>query len=310
MRVAILAGGPSPEGQGSFLSADAAGQALRELGHETEVVDISVPDFWKRLPDFEAAFIAGHGWYAEDGKLQGLLEVMGLPYTGSGVLASSVGMHKPTFKSLMVAHGIETLPWEPVSRGATAAQISRVTAGIGLPLFAKPASNGESFEAGIVRSDKDLRELLAEEGEYSSDEFIAEPFLTGNTFTVGVLDIDGKIEALPVLEAVSLREFYDSEAKQDPSLHEYRCPAPIPDSLRDRMQELAVRVFTVCGCRGVARVDFMLSEDRPVVLEVNTVPGLTLQGNLAAMAKASGLGYRRVVEIMLQSAFDRPAYCP
>ncbi|MFG3024714.1 ATP-grasp domain-containing protein [Streptomyces sp. NPDC048254] len=310
MRIAILAGGPSPEGQGSFLSAEEAGRALKELGHSAELVDMAEPAFWTRVTTYDAAFIAGHGWYAEDGKLQGLLEVLGVPYTGSGVLASSVGMHKPTFKNLMVAEGINTLPWAPVSRGATSETISQVTTKLGLPLFVKPASNGESFEAGIVRSDEDFEKLLSAESEYSSQEFIAEPFIESNTLTVAVLEINGTVKPLPVLEAISLNEFYDSEAKQDPSLHEYRCPAPLPDFLTERIQELAVRVFTVCGCRGVARVDFMLSEGRPVVLEVNTVPGLTLQGNLAAMADASGMGYKRVIEIMLQSAFDRPSYCP
>ncbi|WP_030574751.1 D-alanine--D-alanine ligase family protein [Streptomyces aureocirculatus] len=310
MHVGVLAGGPSPEGKGSLLSADSAAKALANLGNTSELIDISEPGFWSRLTKVQAAFIAGHGWYAEDGKLQGLLELLGVPYTGPGVLASALGMHKPTFKQVLVGKGIPTLPWATLNKTASQEEIAKATDRLGFPLFAKPASNGESFEAGIVRTVGELQELLASDGPYSSQEYIVEPFVTGNTLTIGVLQEADRLIPLPVLEAVSHNEFYDAESKQNPDLHEYRCPAPLPDHVIETITQLALRAWEACSCHGVTRFDFMLAERGPVMLEMNTVPGLTRQGNLAAMAEASGLGLNRVIELMLESAFNRPTYCP
>ncbi|MFI1015827.1 D-alanine--D-alanine ligase [Streptomyces sp. NPDC020965] len=310
MHVGVLAGGPSPEGEGSFLSAESASKALGDLGHTSELIDLSEPGFWSRLKKVDAGFIAGHGWYAEDGKLQGLLEVLGVPYTGPGVLASALGMHKPTFKQLLVGKGIPTLPWASLTKAASREEIAKVIDRLGLPLFAKPASNGESFEAGIIRSMDDLQELLTSDGLYSSHEYIVEPFATGNTLTIGILQDGDRLIPLPVLEAVSHNEFYDAESKQNPDLHEYLCPAPVAPHITDRITELALLAWQACGCHGISRFDFMLNEQGPVMLEMNTVPGLTRQGNLAAMAEASGLGFNRIIELMLNSASNRPTYCP
>ncbi|WP_406199084.1 MULTISPECIES: ATP-grasp domain-containing protein [unclassified Streptomyces] len=307
MRIAVLIGGPSPEGEGSYTSGEPAAKALSDLGHSVDLLDMLDVEFWKKLPDYEAAFIAGHGWYAEDGKLQGMLEMLRFPYTGSGVLASALGMHKPTFKQLMAAHGIPTLPSAVLRRGMSNTEIRQTLSALEFPLFVKPASSGDSFEAGIVRSVEDVARLLNGEGKYVSQDYLAEPYLSTNTMTVGVLEIDGEVRALPVLEAVSKNEFYDNEAKNDPNLTEYKCPAPVPDELSERMRSIALRVFELCGCYGVGRVDFMMSQDGPVVLELNTVPGMALTGNLATMANADGISYEGMIGAILSSGMKRPA---
>ncbi|MFD9565085.1 D-alanine--D-alanine ligase [Streptomyces sp. NPDC059994] len=309
MRIGVIVGGPSPERDGSYLSGEAAQKALTSLGHTADLVDMS-DGFWRSISQYDVAFIAGHGWYAEDGKLQGLLEILGVPYTGSGVLASAVGMHKPTFKMLMRAHKIPTAPWAVLRPGSSAAEIATVIEELGLPLFVKPSSSGESLAAGIARSSDDVAQLIGAVEEFAPQEYIVEPLLQGNTVTVGILEIDGRLEALPALEAIAHNEFYDSQAKSDPHFRTYRCPAPLAPEVADTIQDLAVKVFIACECRGVARVDFMMGPDGPVVLEVNTVPGLTHQGNLAAMAQAFGLDYQRMIDVILSSATGRPAYCP
>ncbi|MEU2429987.1 D-alanine--D-alanine ligase [Streptomyces sp. NPDC007861] len=307
MRVAVLVGGPSPEGEGSYTSGEPAAKALTELGHSVDTLDMLDAEFWKKLPAYDMAFLAGHGWYAEDGKLQGLLEMLRTPYTGSGVLASALGMHKPTFKQLMTAHGIPVLPTAVLRRGMTGAQIQQAIAHLEFPLFLKPSSSGDSFEAGIMRSVEDIEGILNTEGRFVSQEYLAEPYLSTNTMTVGILEIDGEVRALPVLEAISSNEFYDNEAKNDPSLTEYKCPAPIPRELSDQMQAVALKVFGICGCYGVGRVDFMMSPQGPVVLELNTIPGLALTGNLATMAAAGGVDYPRMIEAILAGGLARPA---
>jgi alanine racemase len=227
MRIAVLFGGPSPEGLGSHSSAEPAVRALVELGHEVDSIDMLDAHFWKSLPTYELAYLAGHGWYAEDGKLQGLLEMQRIPYTGSGVLASALGMHKPSFKKFISAFGVPTLPSAVLRRGSSSQDIAEVLGHLAFPLFFKPASSGDSLEAGIAHDLADAEKLLSAEGEYASAEFLVEPYLSGNTLTVGVIDIDGEIRTLPALEAVAVKEFYDNEAKNDPSLTEYRCPAPV-----------------------------------------------------------------------------------
>ncbi|MFJ3713676.1 D-alanine--D-alanine ligase [Streptomyces sp. NPDC090053] len=307
MRISVLVGGPSPEGEGSYTSGDPAAKALAGLGHDVDIIDMLDLEFWKRLHTYDAAFVAGHGWYAEDGKLQGLLEMLRLPYTGSGVLASALGMHKPTFKKLLAAHGLPTLPFAVLRRGMAHDEVEQALNSLEFPLFMKPASSGDSFEAGIIHSVEDIQEILTGEGQYVSQEYLAEPYLQTNTMTVGVLNIAGETRALPVLEAVSKNEFYDNEAKNDPRLTDYRCPAPVPDELAQSMQDMALRVFELCGCYGVGRVDFMMAPDGPVVLELNTVPGMALTGNLATMAAADGISYEQMIETILASGFRRPA---
>jgi D-alanine-D-alanine ligase len=156
-----------------------------------------------------------------------------------------------------------------------------------------------------------VHRILATEGKYVAREFLAEPYLPGTSMTVGVLDVGGETIALPVLEAVPTKEFYDNEAKNDPALTEYRCPAPVPDETADWMRATALSVFELCGCHGFGRVDFMLADTGPTVLELNTVPGLARTGNLATMALAAGIEYEAMIDIILTSALRRPAgYLP
>lgn len=310
MRIAVLVGGPSPERDGSYLSGEAAQKALIVLGHTADLIDMSDDGFWKTLNEYDAAFIMRPRMVRRGRQAAGLLELQGVPYTGPGVLSSAIGMHKPTFKKLMKAEGIPTAPWAVLRSDASGHEINDVIERLGAALFGKPASSGESLAAGIVRSADDLRALIQAEGEFTPDEYLVEPLLEGNTLTVGVLEVDGELQTLPVLEAIPHKEFYDSQAKSDPQMRTYRCPALLPQEVTSALHELARRVFTACACRGVARVDFMMGFDGPVVLEINTVPGLTHQGNLAAMCEAHGLSYERMIEIILDSAAGRPAYCP
>ncbi|NEA53570.1 ATP-grasp domain-containing protein [Streptomyces sp. SID13666] len=313
LRIGVLFGGDSPERPGSIASAEAAGKSLNSQGLHAELFDLSGMD-WTALPgQIDVALLASHGLGGEDGKAQGVLDLLGIPYTGSGVKASAVGMHKTTTKRALTADMIDTPRWLdilPEYSTATAVSAARMTLGR-FPVFVKPVSGGGSLEAGIAHDEIQLAALLDQAREQPYEQYMIEEYITGTACSVGVLEINGTLRALPVHAVETDRAFYDYAAKHDTALRRERCPAGLPGEQDRRLQQIAVRVHQLLGAHGLSRVDFLVAPcGRTPVLEINTVPGLSERGNLATMAAAGGIPYDEMVRHILRTAFTKPAYVP
>jgi D-alanine-D-alanine ligase len=309
-KVVIVTAGDSPEHAGAVVSARHAGEALQGLGLSVGQVDIS-GELPGQFGDHDFAFIAGHGWHGEDGKLQGYLETIKVPYTGSGVLASATAMYKPAANRLMESAGLRVPAWTVVDGSApVGVEAKRIAGMLALPIFLKPSSGGGSLAATVVRDIGELECFL--EGSLSqSIEYVASEYISGRDISIGILERKNGTVALPVLMTEYDRDFYDYEVKHNVELRRHSCPAPLPSRLEEELRTWSKTAFDVLGCRGVARVDFIIDDSgRAWFLEVNTVPGLSIQGNLATMARAAGLSYSELIYEIAMSAFGRPGYVP
>ena len=309
----VLTHSASPERAGAARSAMTVQSALSQLGWHTKVVDLRRPSAVRHIIEADLAFVAGHGWYSEDGKVQGLLEVMCLPYTGSGVLASATAMHKPTANGVLRHAGLRVPRWRDVDPGdAPAAEAARLVQELGLPLFVKPASGGGSIGSGIARDiDTLIDRLAAEQRQQPRVALMASAYVSGVDTSVGLIELDGRLEMLPILATEHDGEFYDHEIKHDPARRRHRCPADLSVEIAGLVGTMARRAFRALGCHGLGRVDFIVDRDSiPWCLEVNTVPGLSEQGNLATMGRAAGLTYCEMVEAIAATAFSKPFYRP
>jgi D-alanine-D-alanine ligase len=312
LRIGVLFGGDSPERPGSIASAEAACKALTVRGLTAELVDLEGLDLTALTGRIDVALLASHGLGGEDSKIQGALDTVRIPYTGSGVKASAVGMHKPTFKRAMQADMIDTPRWLEINHAhSTATSVSSTALALGFPVFSKPASGGGSLGAGIARDELELTGLLETNREQPYGEYLVEEFIPGIPATIGVLEINGELTTLPVHTAETDRAFYDYEAKHDLSQRRETCPADLPELEVTRLSQIAMRVHRLVGAHGVSRVDFLLSPSgRTPVLEINTVPGLSELGNLATMGRAAGISYEELIGRVLDTAFTKLAYVP
>ena len=253
----------------------------------------------------DVVLIALHGTWGEDGRIQGLLDTLGIPYTGSGVLASALAMDKVMTKTVLAASGID-VPRGVVARSASGPDLEAARR-IGLPVFVKPVAGGSSVGAAIVRRDEDLAPAIADALRYD-DRALVEEYLRGRELTVAVIGND-ELTPLPVIEIVTKREFFDYHAKYDAGESEEICPAPIPDDVATRAQDLAIQAHLILGCRGMSRTDFVWNAERMVTLEVNTIPGMTANSLLPRAAKAAGIAFgdllARFIEWSLEDARRR-----
>jgi D-alanine-D-alanine ligase len=255
----------------------------------------------------DVAFVAIHGQWGEDGTIQGMLELLGIPYVGSGVLASALAMDKVMAKTVLVANGIE------VARGfavdaAAADEPARVEAdaeAIGYPLIVKPVRQGSSFGVTIVDGPDGLAAAI-EAALRFDDRALVEERLLGTELTVGVVGNGPELTALPVIEIVPKRAFFDYRAKYDPSLSDEICPARIDDALALRAQESAERAHRALGCRDLSRTDMVATADgRLPVLEVNTIPGMTANSLLPKAARVAGISFAELCDGLVQLALER-----
>jgi len=248
----------------------------------------------------DVVLIALHGTWGEDGRIQGLLDTLGVPYTGSGVKSSAIAMDKVMTKTLLAAAGLD------VPRGA----VVRSDAGrdleesrrVGLPAFVKPVASGSSVGASIVRRGEDLAPAIADALRYD-ERALVEEYLKGTELTVAVIGND-ELQALPVIEIVPKREFFDYHAKYDAGESEEIVPARIPDEVAKRVQELAIRAHRALDCRGMSRTDFVWAGDRMVALEVNTIPGMTANSLLPRAAKAAGIPFGGLLTKLIDWALE------
>lgn len=247
----------------------------------------------------DVVFIAMHGPYGEDGTIQGMLEIAGLAYTGSGVLASALGMDKITFKKVMLNAKIASPKFVAFHKGE---RLTKIVKELGLPpYFVKPSARGSSVGASIVKRKKDLKEALDVAFGYG-EVVLVEEYIGGVEVTCSVLGND-KPRALPVIEIIPKNEFFDYESKYSESGTQEIVPARISKSLTKKVQNLAVSVYKELGCRGFARVDFILRDAKePVVLEINTIPGLTPMSLLPKAAKAAGISYPGLLDMIISYA--------
>jgi D-alanine-D-alanine ligase len=320
-RVAVLKGGRSLERSVSLRSGAQVQDALQRLGHEVLPIDVDaelVPRLLAAQPD--AAFIALHGRDGEDGTVQGLLDAIGLPYTASGPAACMRATDKVLAKHLMLEAGIPTPPFRALSEtaikelGAPAA-LPALERELDFPLVVKPAKGGSALGVKFARTSAELPGAMV--GAFSYDTTIVlERYIAGRDLAVSVLDRDPaetaaggpRATALPIVEAVPREEeFYDYESRYEIGMTTFVCPAELAPETTARAQELAVRVYELLGCRGVARVDLMLEQgtDELWVLETNVVPGMTETSLLPQAADAAGIAFEQLVERVLASAFSR-----
>jgi len=305
-RVVVVSGGWSSEREISLLSGRNVFEALRRQGVEAVSFDLASPDdlpkLLKEKPD--VIFIALHGKAGEDGSFQGFAEVAGIPYTGSGVEASAVGMDKWVSKWIFARNDIPTPRFIPIPGDADyvpAAQ--KAAAEFGFPVIVKPRFEGSSVGVHIVHEELALleqtRRVQAEFGDVLLEEFIS-----GMTGTAGILGD----KAMPLLELVpKTQEFYDYQAKYTKGATQFICPARMDPEQTRLTQELALRAFRSIGARHFGRVDFMLAENsQPYLLEVNTIPGLTDLSDLPAEAEVVGISYDElIVRITLMALGER-----
>jgi D-alanine-D-alanine ligase len=295
-RIGVLMGGLSAEREVSLKSGAAVHKALLSRGYNAVAVDVG-RDLSTVLAkeQVEVAFIALHGRYGEDGCVQGLLELMGIPYTGSGVLASALAMHKLYSKQAFAAAGLTITPYVAVKRGE---QLTVDQLPFGLPVVVKPVQEGSSVGVSIVKKPEDLQGAIADAFRY--DEMVlVEGYVKGQEVQVGIL-ADRPVGAI---EIVPKNEFYDFEAKYTDGMAEHIFPARLAPELYEKVQQLGIRAHRALGCDCYSRVDFLVTEAGDCyLLEVNTLPGMTALSLLPEIAqKGAGLQFEDLVEKIIAS---------
>jgi len=300
-KIAVLAGGMSSEAEVSMRSGKGCYDALQRLGFknaELVVVDKSIANKLES-GNYDYAFNALHGKYGEDGCVQGILEILRIPYTGCGVMASSLCMNKEYTKRIL-----STNPDIIMAKSAFVRKgedVFEKVKSLKYPLFVKPVSEGSSFGMTKVNAEGELIQAYETAVKYNDDVLIEE-FIDGFFVTVGVLENDGKPFATEILEIRPKNEWYDFEAKYTSGMSDFICPANLSDDLTKRVKDIAVKAFETAGCRSVSRIDFMIMDETPYLLEINTSPGMTAMSDLPAQAKAMDIDYDNLVQLIMNSA--------
>ena len=301
-KIAVLMGGKSAEREISLKSGRAMEASLRRQGCTVVAIDLDETVAERlRQEKIELVVNALHGRGGEDGAIQWLLEILGIPYTGSDMLASAIGMNKVMTKRLLEAHGVPT-PKYSVLRSArlSASEFREVPEGLEVPVVVKPSSEGSTIGVTIVR-DKGSIEAAYREAFRHGEEILVEEYIEGHEVTAGILDET----PLPLIEIVPKGAFYDYQAKYTKEMTEYIVPARFSPKVAKEVQALALKTHRTIGCRGCSRVDFRIDRsDRPFVLEINTVPGMTETSLLPKAAAAAGISYDQLVAKIVQSGIE------
>jgi D-alanine-D-alanine ligase len=304
-KVGVLFGGRSAEREVSLMSGSGVLKALQSKGIDAHAFDPAERSLAELAAQkFDRVFIALHGRYGEDGTLQGVLEQLGIPYTGSGVMASSIGMDKIMTKRIWINHGLPTPRFEVLDAKATSdEELQKVAADLGMPLMLKAPHEGSTIGISKVVAASDMRDGFANCAKYD-EVVLAEEFISGRELTVPVLGQGRTARALPIVEIRAPEGNYDYQNKYFSDDTKYLCPAPLDDGLTQRIQSLAVRAFNAIGSAGWARVDFMLraADNEPFLLEINTSPGMTGHSLVPMSAKAAGMSYEDLCVEILRSA--------
>lgn len=300
-KIAVLCGGMSSEAEISRRSGKGCFEALKRLGYTNiELVEVDT-DIAQKLKEgkYDYAYNALHGKFGEDGCIQGILEILQIPYTGCGVMASSVCMNKEYTKRIL-----STCPDIPLIKSVFVQKgddVKEKTAKLNYPLITKPVCEGSSFGMTKVNTPEELESAYLEAIKYNDDVLIEE-YLVGIAATVGVLEGFDGLFATEILELRPKHEWYDYECKYTKGMTEFILPAELSEDMTKQVKEIAVKAFKTAGCKGVSRVDFHIVNNIPYVLEINTSPGMTETSDLPAQANAMGINYDNLVEIILNGA--------
>ena len=303
-KVAVLMGGRSSEREVSLMSGQGVLDALRAQGVDAHAFDPAEQDLSAlKTQSFDRCFIALHGRFGEDGTVQGALELLGIPYTGSGVMASSMAMDKIMTKRIWRFEGLPTPDWRMVaSSEATAAAF----AALGSPMIVKPARDGSSMGLTKVTDASQCAAAYALAAKFD-DEVLCEQFITGEETTCAVLGEGASATALPVIRIVAPDGNYDYQNKYFTDVTQYHCPSGLPTEEEARIQQIVEKAFRTLGCRGWGRADVMIrgNDRQPFLLEINTSPGMTSHSLVPMAARAQGMSYEQLcLEILAAAALD------
>lgn len=304
-KVALLAGGTSGEREISLKSGEGAQGALIEAGFDVTMIDPADKSDLKRLIDehFDVAFLCTHGKGGEDGQLQGMLELLGIPYTCPGVQASAIAMDKAKSKILYEHAGIRTSPSMTLYK-SEGYDLDEIKEKIGAPCVVKAATEGSSIGVEIVQTEDQLEPAL--DAVFAIDDLVVvEKFINGSEYTCVVLGNDDPY-ALPVIQIVPLKgATYDFESKYAAGGSKHICPAPLDEELTELVQSNAIKAHKALGCRGVSRSDFIIDDDRnPWILETNTIPGMTPTSLLPDAGKAAGISFPDLCTKLIEFALE------
>ena len=299
-KIAVLYGGLSSEREVSLRSGKNVYEALKRLGYKNaELIDVD-KNIGKILIDkgIKVAYNALHGKYGEDGCIQGTLELLGIEYTGCGVFSSATCINKEYTKTVLKKYNLPLIKSVFVKKGEN---VKQAVEDLKYPLMLKPVCEGSSIGMYKVNRPEELEELYNKSAKCNQDILIEE-FLVGICATVGVLDNNGETFATEILELRPKNEWYDYEAKYTKGMTEFILPAELSEEMTKSVKEKAIEAYKACGCSGVSRVDFIISEGIPYILEINTSPGMTDTSDLPAQAAVMGISYDDLVLMILNNA--------
>lgn len=302
LRVVVFMGGRNSEYDVSISSGKEVLKNLDKDKYETFPLVVpkegsfNVNSLLVLHPDF--VFIAMHGKYGEDGTIQGMLDFLGIPYQGSGVLASALGINKIFFRKMMEKEGILS----PKTRFINKASAQGENIQFGFPFVVKPANQGSSVGVSIVQERKDVKKALSLAFKYD-DNVLVEEYLRGTEISCGILG-NKKLLALPIVEIVPQKSFFDYESKYAPNLCKEIIPARISADLTKKIQDIALKVYQLINCQGFGRIDMIICNNKPYVLEINTIPGLTQNSLLPKEAMAAGINYSSLLDHLISYGLE------
>lgn len=305
LRVALLAGGASDEREISLASGRGAGNALREAGFSVTEFDPAEKKDLQNLiaGNYDVAFLCMHGKMGEDGTLQGFLEMIGLPYIGSGVWSSALAMDKAKSKLFYENAGIQT-PVSVTLYSPDDMSVEDILSTVGESCVVKPATEGSALGVYIVKGADEVKDAIGKAFELDS-EVLVETFVKGTELTIAVLGNE-QLEALPVIQIVPRNEFYDFESKYAPGGSQHLCPAPLNAEATEKVQTMAKAAHRTLGCSGISRSDFIMDENGEFwILETNTLPGMTETSLLPDAARAAGIEFPELCTRLIELALEQ-----
>jgi D-alanine-D-alanine ligase len=304
-KVAVLMGGSSAEREVSLMSGSGVLKALQSKGVDAHAFDPAERDISElKRKGFKRCFIALHGRFGEDGTVQGALELLGIPYTGSGVMASSISIDKVMTKRVWLAEGLPTPKYVLLRRGSfTREQVRAVPDDLNLPLIVKPAREGSSIGVAKVKGYSEMAEAVDQAAALDAD-VLCEQFISGDEVTCPVLGTGDEARALPVIRIVAPEGNYDYQNKYFTDDTKYLVPCGLPEGEEQAIQEIVLKAYRVLGCRGWGRIDVMIdgATRKPYLLEINTSPGMTGHSLVPMSARAAGISYEDLCVQLLASA--------
>lgn len=308
LKIAVLMGGRSLEREVSLRSGKRVSSALKHIGYKVEEIDVGdklVNQLKNSKPDI--AFIALHGKYGEDGSIQELLEMLKIPYTGSGVLSNIIGIDKVITKQLLKSANIPTPNFHALSSGAfkdmgASAALPEAIEELGLPVIVKPAAQGSALGIKIVERKDSLPDALLSAFSYD-DKVLLEEFIVGTEVAVSLIG-NKKIEVLPIVEIIPHKDWFDFESRYTLGMSDYYVPARIDTKLQKQIEDTSREIYKMFECRGVARIDIIIRNNIPYILEINTCPGMTETSLLPMSADAAGITFEKLIEKLISLGLE------